>query len=357
MKNLNVKNLNRKICASVLCATLFLLSCERRALAWSGVLGWIYEAGVSITSSISTEGGLVFAGDINGRLHAVYASSGQAAWVYEGTNSIIGAPAVFSSAVVFVEADGTVTALRTADGVLLWKHSPSSDGGSETTSDGVAIGGGKVFYVRGDGKLLALSFENGRELWAYQSEGDLRSAPLFADGLIWLGEQNGKFSVISPESGKRLWGGGAGGAVNTPSVLDGEAYYSSWDGSVQRIQIKGVIPKWRANIGEPVNTAPSVYGDTIIVGSANGQVVAFKKADGSVKWRFNTKGGAVPGATIIADGLVFVGGGQGTLFILDAATGEHRSTFQTGGEISARGAFAGGVLFTGSADGNVYAIR
>ncbi|GHV47995.1 hypothetical protein FACS1894204_11920 [Synergistales bacterium] len=352
-----MKNFNRKICASALCATLLLLSHSRSACAWGGVLGWIYEAGVSITSSVSSEGGLVFAGDINGKLHAVYVASGQAAWVYDGTNSIIGAPAVSGGSVVIVQADGTITALRTTDGAALWKHLPANDSGSETTSDGVAIGGGKVFFVRGDGKLLALSLENGRELWAYKSEGDLRSAPLFADGLVWLGEQNGKFSVLDPNSGKRLWGGGAGGAINTPSVSDGEVYYSSWDGSVQRIQIKGVIPKWRANIGEPATTAPSVYGDTIIVGSANGKVVAFKKADGSVKWSFDTKGGAVPGATIIADGLVFVGGGNGTLFILDAASGTLKSTFQTGGEIRARGAFAGGILFLGSADGNVYAIR
>jgi outer membrane protein assembly factor BamB len=300
---------------------------------------------------------LVFAGDINGRLHAVYVASGQAAWVYEGVSSVIGAPAVSGGSVVMVQADGTITALRTTDGALLWKRSPSSDGGSETTSDGAAVGDGKVFYVRGDGTLLTLSLENGKELWAYKSEGDLRSAPLFADGLVWLGEQNGKFSVIDPNSGKRLWGGGAGGAINTPSVSDGDVYYSSWDGSVQRVRVKGVIPQWKANIGEPAATAPSVYGDTIIVGSANGKAIAFAKADGHVKWSFDTGGGAVSGAPIPADGLVFVGGGNGMLSILDAASGTLRSTFQTGGEIRARGAFADGVLFLGSADGNVYAIR
>jgi outer membrane protein assembly factor BamB len=64
------------------------------------------------------------------------------------------------------------------------------------------------------------------------------------------------------------------------------------------------------------------------------------------------------GAPVLADGLLFVGGGQGTLFILDPSNGAARFTFQTeSGGINGAPAFADGVLFLGGADGKVYALR
>jgi outer membrane protein assembly factor BamB len=106
-----------------------------------------------------------------------------------------------------------------------------------------------------------------------------------------------------------------------------------------------------------VTTPPFVGNKTVFVGTANGRVEAFNKAGGAVAWSFHTEGGTVSGMPVAAEGLVFVGGGQGTLFVLDAETGTARFTFQTGGDINGAPVFSDGVLFLGSSDGNVYAIR
>jgi outer membrane protein assembly factor BamB len=214
-----------------------------------------------------------------------------------------------------------------------------------------------AFFAKGDGKMVALDAFNGKALWTYDSGQELRNAPLFANDTVFLGEQKGIFSAVNPQTGKRDWGGGAGGAINTPAVGDENVYFSSWDGSVRSVRIKGVIPQWKADVGEPVTTPPFVGDDKIFLGTANGKVVALSKANGSTLWTFETQGGAVSGTPVAAEGLVFVGGGQGTLFVLDASKGTLRYTFSTGGEIGGTPAFSGGVLFLGSADGNLYAIR
>ena len=74
-------------------------------------------------------------------------------------------------------------------------------------------------------------------------------------------------------------------------------------------------------------------------------------------WTFDTHGGSVAAQPVLAEGLVFAGGGQGTLFVLDAASGAERFTFSAGDGINGSPAFSGGVLYLGSADGNLYAIR
>ena len=78
--------------------------------------------------------------------------------------------------------------------------------------------------------------------------------------------------------------------------------------------------------------------------------------DGKVLWQFNTQGGNVTARPIPGEGMVFAGGGQGVLSILNATTGKLLSTFTTNGAISGTPAFEGGVLYLGSEDGNLYAI-
>jgi outer membrane protein assembly factor BamB len=342
-------------CAAAFLVALLSLS---PAWAWSGKVGWTYNARYPISGSVTVAEGLVLAGDSIGSLHAVHAASGQPAWVYAGTNTVVGQPVVSGKTVVFVQADGTVTALSLPDGAVLWQHTPPAESyAADTILDGVAVGDGRVFFVKGDGKMAALSLADGKALWAYESKGGLRSAPWCADGMVYLGEQEGVFSAVNPATGKRDWGGGAGGVINTPASDGENVYFSSWDGTVQAVRIQGVVPRWKAGVGEPAVTSPVPASDRVFVGTASGKVAALSRADGSVLWTFDTQGGAVPGAPVFAEELVFVCGGQGMLFVLDGASGEARFTFQAGIGINGAPAFSGGVLFLGSADGSLYAIR
>ena len=133
-------------------------------------------------------------------------------------------------------------------------------------------------------------------------------------------------------------------------------FFSSWDGSVQSVRVKGVTPQWKANVGDPVTTSPSFGGGKVFVGTARGNIAAIDAKDGQVLWQFDTQGGSVDAQPIFAEGLVFAGDGQGVLSILDAATGKQRFTFKTGRGIVGTPAFEGGVLYLGSGDGSLYAI-
>ncbi|MBQ9526467.1 MAG: PQQ-binding-like beta-propeller repeat protein [Fretibacterium sp.] len=341
----------KRIFYAALCALLL----AGQAGAWRGEVGWTFQAGSGLTSGVAVAGGLVLAGDGDGTLYAVQRASGQQAWAYQGTNTIVGTPSVLEDKVIFAQADGTLTCLRLSDGSVVWQSLPP-DTGAATLTDGTAVGGGKVFLVRGDEKLYALSAADGKPLWSYESSQELRSAPAFAEGGLLLGEQGGVFSVIDPESGRRLTGGGAGGAINTPTVSDGSAFFSSWDGSVQRIKLKGNIPQWKSSVGDPVTTPPAVGQGKVFVGTGRGNIAALDAKSGNVLWQFNTQGGEVMAQPVVGEGMVFAGGGQGVLSILNAATGKLLSTFTTGAAINGTPAFEGGVLYLGSGDGSLYAI-
>jgi outer membrane protein assembly factor BamB len=59
----------------------------------------------------------------------------------------------------------------------------------------------------------------------------------------------------------------------------------------------------------------------------------------------------------VADGIVYVGGVDGSIYAVDAGTGQPKWQYQTGGAVPSSPVVADGVVYVGSMDGMVYAIR
>lgn len=137
--------------------------------------------------------------------------------------------------------------------------------------------------------------------------------------------------------------------------------------------------KWKFHAGGPVTSSPAVAGDTLYVGSNDGNLYALNLATGAMKWKFKT-GSRVASSPAVADGMLYVASYDGNFYAVDAASGQLKWKFQTGGErrfaakhihgslpaaetmpdpfdfyLSSPTVWKGAVYF-GSGDGNVYAL-
>ena len=277
-----------------------------------------------ITTGIAASGNIVMFGDTEGNFSAVNSDSQTQLWSFKDSDSTpVGTPAVVDGNVIFAKVTGEIFCLRIADGALVWRYIPaSSESSNEGLNDGVAVGGGNVYAAFTTGELKALSLKNGHVLWTYKSDQGLRTAPAYANGLVLLGGYNGLFSMIDAKTGKRVNGGGAGGAINTPVVDSGNVYYSAWDGSVHAVQIKDVIPLWDTKVGEPITTAPVIAGGAIYFGTASGKVFALDQKTGATLWEYDSQGGQILARPVVSGNRVFVGTGENKLVMLDPATGK-----------------------------------
>ena len=106
---------------------------------------------------------------------------------------------------------------------------------------------------------------------------------------------------------------------------------------------------WRFNAGGVVYNTPVSDGARIFFSTKKGEVVALDLA-GSNLWkksmvRTNDAGGAVPvrfeAPLVCGGGLVFAGSTRGTLYALDAKTGELRWKYETDGRIVGSPNFVG----------------
>ena len=331
-----------------------IISFATPALAFQGVK-WQIDA--QVTSNIIIYENNLFFGDAIGNCYAVNKNSGSVVWSYNAGGTIVGTPAILEdkeSKILFLEADGGITCLNLDDGSLIWNYEPRENR-NEAINDGSAVGDGLFFITKDDSRLYALDVNTGQRVWTYKGgEQGLRTAAAYSDGLIFLGEYNGIFNILDAKTGERLNGGGAGGAINTPVINGGNVYFSSWDGSVQAVKIKSVIPLWNTNVKDPVVTAPAISNGLIAIGTGRGLVVVLDEKDGSILWNFESDNGSVSARPVIANGKVFVCPEGGNVYELNAKTGRLQDTFETGG-INTNPAYADGVLYFAS-DGNVIAL-
>ena len=112
---------------------------------------------------------------------------------------------------------------------------------------------------------------------------------------------------------------------------------------------------WSYNAGGAVSSSPTVANGIVYAGSMNNTMFALNATSGQLIWSY-VPGGNVSSAPAVANGMVFFGTQNGNFFALNAATGNKMWNYSTTGSLSSS-AVANGVVFFGSSNGNMYALN
>jgi outer membrane protein assembly factor BamB len=84
-------------------------------------------------------------------------------------------------------------------------------------------------------------------------------------------------------------------------------------------------------------------------------VHAIDTATGKAIWTFPTRA-RVDSSPVVAGGRVYIGSGDGRLYVLDSASGQKIWEFDAGAGITASPAGAAGRIIVGAQDGRIYAF-
>ena len=160
-------------------------------------------------------------------------------------------------------------------------------------------------------------------------------------------------------------------------MADGTVYIGSDDHKVYALDAATGRPRWTYKSEAPGTdsmfmapgtfySSPAVADGTVYVGSNDTKVYALDAATGRPRWAyttgayiengsFETTTHAVSGPAV-AGGTVYVGSYNHNMYALDAATGRPRWTYTTGGSVASGPAVADGTVYIGSDDHKVYAL-
>lgn len=248
------------------------------------------------------------------------------------------APMVASGNRVYVATDtGSLLCLDGATGNELWRH----DDENRSYKAGLALLDGRLFAADLNKNLTAYDAASGRELWSKKASRGFTAAPMVFGNLLLVGYNNTTFEALNPQTGAKVFSGGAGGAIyHSPTGDNGVVYYAGDDGVIKAVRTEKVIPLWQSAPLGPLTSSPIPAGDRVYAVSGEGIVWALNAKTGRPELKSDL-GGPVATEPVLTGNTLVVADGNGLVHLLPLNSKGKAAVLQlkTPGEASPIAAF------------------
>jgi outer membrane protein assembly factor BamB len=214
--------------------------------------------------------------------------------------------------------DGTVTAVDVATGDVAWTADAGRALDVTPASDGETIVAPVVGGDTSGSSVVAFAVDDGSERWRFSSgsRSAIAGPPAIADGAAYVGFPDRRLVAIDLATGQERWTATLNGnPALSPPVPAGTVVYvvdtSTFGSQVYALDRATGERTWDHPLRSPiVRVAPLALGDAVVIGTLEGDLVAFD-AEGNETFR---RGGVGPLRALASDGetLVAVRGGEGS---------------------------------------------
>ena len=249
--------------------------------AGSGQLKWKFATSDVVHASPAVADGTVYVGSWDSYFYALDAATGKEKWRFKtGEDADIhnqvgiqSSAAVMDGVVYFGCRDSNFYALDTATGKQEWVF---NNKGSWVVGS-PAVRDGKVYFDTSDtGMMYVIDAKTGAKLSSWESKKwPLFSSPALAGNMLYVGAQSGKLMGIDLGQQRVAWTFESDGAKRNSAAYtkpDGtpnyeaafsDFFYDDMVAGVQRMRTLGAF-----------DSSPVIEGDTIYIGSTDGNVYA-----------------------------------------------------------------------------------
>jgi eukaryotic-like serine/threonine-protein kinase len=346
--------------------------------ALTPTLLWNFTTGSAVYSSPAVVNGVVYIGSMDGNVYALNAENGNRIWNHPIGDDVKSSPAVVNG-VVFVGSEvsagsngyvGNFYALNAADGSKIWNSTLGNYYSYIESSPSVVNG---VVYVGSSvglapppisptfavilGTVYALNATNGNKLWNYTTDSSVDSSPAVAEGIVYVGCEDGNLFALNATDGNKLWSYNTpGGVDSSPAVVGGVVYIGSFDRNVYALNAVSGAKLWNYTADDWIESSPAVDGGVVYIGADDGNVYALNATDGAKLWRYYISGYSFGSSPCVVSGVVYIGSYDHKFFALNATNGANLWNYTTGDIVLSSPAIVNGVVYFGSYDDNVYAL-
>jgi eukaryotic-like serine/threonine-protein kinase len=113
---------------------------------------------------------------------------------------------------------------------------------------------------------------------------------------------------------------------------------------------------WTYELGDIIESSAAIADGVVYVGGGNGDLAALDLESGKLKWKYTTGNLIGESSPAVSADTVFVGDLGGLMHAVRIADGKALWTFKTAAEIKSSPVLAEGAVLFGSYDGNLYAV-
>lgn len=208
-----------------------------------------------------------------------------------------GGSVAVANGLVYLSEANSVDALDPDTSNVVWKYSVANVYFSLP-----AVANGILYVGRDDGYVDALNANTGALLWQYQV-GSIAD-PTVANGIVYIAA--GSLWALDANTGALIWKYSADNIFSTPTVADGVVYFDAYYNNLYALNAHTGTPIWqsRPTYGKFGGQSPAVANGVVYVGDDDG-LYAFDAHSGAVLWRYST--GGLYTTPAVANGLVYLG--------------------------------------------------
>ncbi len=206
--------------------------------------------------------------------------------------------------------------------------------------------------------------EEGMLRWRYRTGDQVQSSPVFRQGQLLMGSDDGRLYCLDAETGELIWKFGTGGAVQATVLLAGDkAYFGSADGFFYCLELPSPeesdpTPKevWKYDCEAPIASSAHPHQDALLFGCHDGYLYSLD-LEGELNWR--TEVGWELWASPLVDAetnRAYIGAINGSFACVDTEDGSV-VWWAEAGEVYSSGSLQNGTLYlTGGIDQRLYAL-
>ena len=133
------------------------------------------------------------------------------------------------------------------------------------------------YYFSPDDHIYALSTTTGEPRWSYQADSMINTAPVAAEGIVYVGSESGRFYALDAVTGGLVWSRESmEWGLQSPAVVDGVLYAESSDGHLRALDAATGEDIWQFQKGYFAGVPSFTVDDGVLyVGALDGGVYAF----------------------------------------------------------------------------------
>jgi len=283
----------------------------------------MYNIGIggSIASQPQISGNRLFIGACDKNFYCVDVKTGKELWRFSTQGPNLFRASIKDDIVYFTSYDQNLYALSVKDGNLVWK----SEIGEKASSP--KIYENKIYVSCKDNKLHCFSLD-GKKIWSFKTNGPVSGSPLVYKERIYFGSWDRNIYCITTE-GELVWKIPTNGQIiDQGCAKNGVIYFGSFDNNLYAVSCDGRL-LWKFASNSPIDMVPYATDKRIYFISHNGTLYALS-IDGKEEWKFESN--AIPGVDIgIKNGVLCLASTDNKAYGLSESDGTLLWKFDTKG--------------------------
>ena len=213
---------------------LYVFSLRAKTSAWRMFIGG------DLLNPFAVSGGTLFVYDIFNRLYSIDMVKAAVNWKSDLGDEIRGRPCVYDRYVIVSTQKGSLAILSARSGQTLFEYN-----GSSGIAGGPALYGNLAIVPYKNGRIVAFDVENRSVAWTFNAGGVVSVSPVVKDGYLYFGAWDETFYTLDALTGKLLW---------------------------------------VSYVGEDVTRDFIVFGETVVLFFAKGEILSLQRDFGEIEW-------------------------------------------------------------------------